>query len=201
MLKFGDIKKTYNGQVVLDVTDFSIEENKIYTITGPNGCGKSTLSKIIAGLINDDSEVKKVCIKDSKEITIGYLPQKPYVFNMSLEKNILINGKNKNKCEELIDKFGIGYLKGKNAKGFSGGEQQKLSLARLMMKDYDLVILDEPTAAMDEKSQTNAENVILEYSKNKTLIMITHNLSQIEKIADIKIFMKNGKIEDGITQS
>ena len=120
---------------------------------------------------------------------------------MSLEKNILINGKNKNKCEELIDKFGIGYLKGKNAKGFSGGEQQKLSLARLMMKDYDLVILDEPTAAMDEKSQINAENVILEYSKNKTLLMITHNLSQIEKIADIKIFMKNGKIEDGIAQS
>lgn len=189
MIQFGKIKKSYNGQVVLDIDVFSIEEGKIYAITGTNGSGKSTLAKIIAGILNDDSNR---IIETS--LNIGYSPQKPYVFDLTLEKNIMINGDDKNKCEKLIRDFGIGYLKGKRAKGFSGGEQQKLALARFMMKDYDLAILDEPTSAMDEKSQEKAESIILDYAKGKTLIVITHDKSQINKIADKTIIMNNGKI-------
>ena len=113
----------------------------------------------------------------------------------------MINGNDKKKCEELIKKFGIEYLKNKRAKGFSGGEQQKLALARFMMKKYDLVIFDEPTSAMDEKSQANAERIIMEYAKGKTLVIITHDKSQISKIADKTIFMNNGKICDGTIKS
>lgn len=190
MIDFGSIKKTYNGQVVLNIDSFSIEEGKIIAITGPNGSGKSTLAKILAGIILSDSNKPIDC-----KMKVAYLPQKPYVFDLTLEKNILINGTDKNKCEELIEKFGIAYLKNKRAKGFSGGEQQKLALSRLMMKDYDLVILDEPTSAMDEKSQEVAEKIIMEYAKDKTLVIITHDKSQISKIADRTIFMNNGIIE------
>ena len=189
MIQFGKIKKSYNGQVVLDIENFSIEEGKIYAITGPNGSGKSTLSKIIAGIMTDDSN-KRIAIDKS----IGYVPQKPYVFDLTLEKNIMLNGNDRDKCENLINRFEISYLKGKRAKGFSGGEQQKLALARFMMKDYDIAILDEPTSAMDEKSQEKAENIILDYAKGKTLIIITHDKSQINKIADKTIIMNNGKI-------
>ena len=189
MIEFGKIKKTYNGQVVLDIDNFSIEKNKIYAITGANGSGKSTLAKIIAGLIPDDTN-KKISVS----MSVGYIPQKPYVFDMTLEKNILLNGSDKNKCNGLIQKFEIEYLKGKKAKGFSGGEQQKLALARFMMQNYDLVILDEPTSAMDEKSQNRAESIIIDYAKNKTMIIITHDKSQINKIADETIYMSNGKI-------
>ena len=189
MIEFGEIKKTYNSQVVLYLKNFIIEENKITAITGPNGSGKSTLAKILAGILMTDDNRKLKCGKK-----VAYLPQKPYAFDLTLEKNILINGNNKDRCEELINKFGIAYLKNKKAKGFSGGEQQKLALARLMMNDYDLVILDEPTSAMDKESQSIAECVVTEYAKGKTLIIITHDKSQINKIADVTINLTNGKI-------
>ena len=189
MIQFGKIKKSYNGQIVLDIDDFSIEQGKIYAITGTNGSGKSTLARIIAGILPDDNN--RLIETGYKT---GYVPQKPYVFDLTLEKNIMINGNDKEKCEKIINSFNIGYLKGKSAKGFSGGEQQKLSLARFMMQDYDIAILDEPTSAMDEKSQEMAEELILNYAKGKTMIIITHDKSQINKIADKTINMNGGKI-------
>lgn len=200
MINFGKIKKTYNGQVVLDIDNFSIEENKTYVITGSNGSGKSTLAKIIANLIPDDNNIVKSLNIEDKYL-IGYLAQKPYVFDMNLEKNILINNNDKNKCESLIKKFSLEHLRGKSAKKFSGGEQQKMSLARFMMKDYDIVILDEPTSAMDENSKKTAVDIIEEYSKNKTMIMITHDLPCVEHIADYIIKMDDGKIYDRISRS
>lgn len=197
MINIDSIKKTYNNQIVIDVKNLSLEEGKIYIIIGANGSGKSTLARIISGLLVDDSGkvIKLVSDKDiDKKLNIGYLPQKPYIFDMSLEKNILLNVNNKTKCNQLIDLFGITYLKGKNAKRLSGGEQQKMSLARFMMKDYDLAILDEPTSAMDEISKEKAIDIIKKYSKNKTVIMITHDLSKIYNIADKVIKLDCGKI-------
>ncbi len=200
MINFGKIKKTYNGQVVLDIDNFSIEENKTYVITGSNGSGKSTLAKIIANLIPDDNNIVKSLNLEDKYL-IGYLAQKPYVFDMNLEKNILISNNDKNKCESLIKKFSLEHLRGKSAKKFSGGEQQKMSLARFMMKDYDIVIFDEPTSAMDENSKKTAVDIIEEYTKNKTMIMITHDLPCVEHIADYIIKMDDGKIYDRISRS
>lgn len=195
MINIGNIKKTYNNQVVLDIENFSLEEGKICAVIGPNGSGKSTLAKIIAGLIVDDSETKKEILSDSGvKLQVAYLPQKPYVFDMNLEKNLMLNGKDLDKCEDIIKNFEIGYLKGKNAKKFSGGEQQKMGLARLMMKDYDLVILDEPTSAMDEMSKLKAIDIIKDYARNKTLMMITHDLSKVNDIADYIIRLDCGKI-------
>ena len=195
MINLGNIKKTYNNQVVLDIKNFSLEEGKIYAVIGPNGSGKSTLAKIIAGLLIDDSGVKKNVVTDlGIKLEVTYLPQKPYIFDMSLEKNLMLNGKDKNKCDEQITKFEIGYLKGKNAKKFSGGEQQKMGLARLVMKDYDLVILDEPTSAMDEVSKNKAIKIIKEYAKKKTHIMITHDLNKENEIEEYTIRLECGKI-------
>jgi ABC-type multidrug transport system ATPase subunit len=197
MIDFGSIKKTYHGQNVLDIDNFSVEENKIYIVTGSNGSGKSTLAKILSGLIEDDSgKLKKVYKKDGSEYKIGYLTQKPYVFDLSLESNILICGNDKNKCNELIEKFGIGYLRGKNAKSFSGGETQKMGLARFMMKDYDIVIFDESTSAMDEESKNKVAKILKNYAFNKTMIMITHDLPHVQGIADKIIEMNGGKIND-----
>ena len=197
MISFGSIKKTYNNQLVLDIDDFRVEDGLNYIITGPNGSGKSTLAKILAGLILDDSGIKKQAKnEDEKVLSIGYLTQKPYVFDMNLEKNIMIKNNDKDKCEKLINELNISYLKKKNAKKFSGGEQQKMSLARFMMDDYDVVILDEPTSAMDEASKINAMRIIEKYVSDKTLIMISHDLKQIEDNNKIIIRMESGRVND-----
>lgn len=195
MINILNIKKTYNNQAVLDIKELSLEERKIYAIIGPNGSGKSTLAKIVSGVLIDDSGIQKKIISDTgKKLKVAYLPQKPYVFDISLEKNLLLNGNDKKKCEEQIKKFEISYLKGKNAKKFSGGEQQKMGLARLMMKDYDFVLLDEPTSAMDEVSRDKAIAIIKDYAKGKTVIIITHDLSRVNVIADYVLRMECGKI-------
>ena len=197
MISFGNIKKTYNNQLVLDLNEFRVEDGLNYIVTGPNGSGKSTLAKILAGIILDDSGIKKQAKNEkNKTLSIGYLTQKPYVFDMNLEKNIMIKNNDKDKCEKLINELNISYLKKKNAKKFSGGEQQKMSLARFMMDDYDIVILDEPTSAMDEASKINAMRIIEKYVLDKTLIMISHDLKQIEDNKKIIIRMENGKIND-----
>ena len=197
MISFGNIKKTYNNQLVLDINEFRVEDGLNYIVTGPNGSGKSTLAKILAGIILDDSGIKKQAKNEkNKTLSIGYLTQKPYVFDMNLEKNIMIKNNDKDKCEKLINELNISYLKKKNAKKFSGGEQQKMSLARFMMDDYDIVILDEPTSAMDEASKINAMRIIEKYVLDKTLIMISHDLKQIEDNKKIIIRMENGKIND-----
>ena len=197
MISFGSIKKTYNNQLVLDIDEFKVEDGLNYIITGPNGSGKSTLAKILAGIILDDSGIiKQAKNENNKVLSIGYLTQKPYVFDMNLENNIMIKNNDKDKCEKLVNELNISYLKKKNAKKFSGGEQQKMSLARFTMDDYDVVILDEPTSAMDEASKINAMRIIEKYVLDKTLIMISHDLKQIEDKNKIIIKMENGKIND-----
>lgn len=197
MISFGSIKKTYNNQLVLDIDEFKVKDELNYIITGPNGSGKSTLAKILAGIILDDSGIKKQPKNENnKVLSIGYLTQKPYVFDMNLENNIMIKNNDKDKCEKLVNELNISYLKKKNAKKFSGGEQQKMSLARFMMDDYDVVILDEPISAMDEASKINAMRIIEKYVLDKTLIMISHDLKQIEDKNKIIIKMENGKIND-----
>ncbi|MDO5563888.1 MAG: ATP-binding cassette domain-containing protein [Eubacteriales bacterium] len=206
MIKIDCIKKSYNGKKVVDVHNISFEENVHYVLLGANGSGKSTFARLLAGIIRDDNKhlikiPNKLKVDPQKKyLQIGYLPQKAYMFDMNLVGNISIayDGKNKNKfdtkVEELIQAFNIGYLRKENAKGYSGGEQQKVALARFLMKDFDIMILDEPTSAMDDKSTILAEKIIKEYMKERTVLLITHEKEQAIRFSNKKIVMDNGKI-------
>lgn len=214
MIYIKNIKKTYNEKLILDVKDLAFSENNIYAIIGENGSGKSTLAKIIAGIVKTDDNINVYDIFTSqledKNINrsnlIGYLSQKPYIFDMSLEKNILVNinkSDDKNKLNQLISDFKIDYLKNKNAKKFSGGEKQKLSLARFMIREYKISIFDEVTSAMDTNSIRIAENNILKYFNNeydtegitnKIIIVITHDIEQAKRLTNNILIVKNKNI-------
>ena len=215
MLHIKNLKKTYNNKLVVNISDFIFEENNLYAVLGENGSGKSTVSKLIAGIINDDlnknylEEINKQFTNyDKNKNLVGYLPQKPYIFNMSIEKNILINGEDKKKLNDLMEDFEINYLKNRNAKSFSGGEQQKVSIARFMMKEYKIVIFDEVTSAMDEHSTKITEKNIIKYLKsdyekfkpidNKIAIFITHNFEQAKRITKNILWFKNGELIKGV---
>lgn len=194
MIKVKNLRKTYNNQLILGIDEFAIDRNGVYLITGPNGSGKSTFGKMLAGIECDDNGKRIMISEDGIDLNVGYLPQNPYIFDLSLEKNIFVKIKNEKKSNYYIDKFEIGYLRGKNAKKFSGGEKQKMSLARFMMDDYDVAIFDEPTSAMDDKSKKIASTLIKEYSKDKIVIVITHDMTYLDQIA-LRIFkMADGKL-------
>ena len=181
--------KTYDGVTVLDFPGMEIEPRKIYAVIGANGSGKSTFAKILSGVLPAD---RKVQLPQS----VGYLPQKPYAFRMSTKKNILLGGSEEAKANELMWALQISHLEKKRADRLSGGETARMAIARLMMKAFDLVILDEPTAAMDIETTAAAESLILDYTgaTGCATILVTHSLQQARRVADEALFFYKGKL-------
>ena len=189
--------KTYNKRVVLNLPELELPKGQITAVIGPNGSGKSTFAKILAGI--EYADEKRPLLAGS---SVGYLPQKSFPFRMSTEKNILQNGNDRARAAELMKALDIGGLAGQSAKKLSGVETARMALARLLMGQYDLLILDEPTSAMDMESTLASERLIADYC-HKTgcaVLLITHSIQQARRMARQVAFLHQGKlIEQGET--
>lgn len=185
--------KTYDGVSVLSFPGMQLQPGKIYAVIGANGSGKSTFAKILAGVLPADRKGK---LRD--DASIGYLPQKHYAFRMSTRRNLLLNGRDQARAAELMEALQIRHLETKRADRLSGGETARMALARLLMKRYDVVILDEPTAAMDMETTAAAEALILRYAHQTgcTLILVTHSLQQARRVCDEVLFFHKGTLKE-----
>lgn len=187
--------KTYGTSTVLRFPEYMLVPGKICAVIGANGSGKSTLAKVLAGVEQPDGKRKRIV-----HGRIGYLPQKCYAFRMRLIRNLLLNENDINRAFHLMEALQIRPLSQKRANRLSGGETARMALARLFMNSYDLVILDEPTAAMDMESTSLAEKLIQDYVHETgcALMLVTHSLQQARRIADDVIYLDRGVlIESG----
>ena len=192
-MKLFPFSKTYGGVTVLRFSGMELQRGKIYAVIGANGSGKSTLAKILAGVIPPDEKGK---VHDAP--TLGYMPQKNHAFRMSTKANILLNGRDGDRADALMRAMQISHLANQPAGRLSGGETARMALARLMMKPYDLVVLDEPTAAMDMEATFLAENLISDYVRrtNCALILVTHSLQQAKRAADEVLYFHKGELAE-----
>ena len=190
-MKISAFSKTYDGIGVLDFPGMELKPGTVYAIIGANGSGKSTFAKILAGILPADRKGKLI-----DAAAVGYMPQKNYAFRMSAKSNILLNGKEEARAESLMDALQIRHLENKRADKLSGGETARMALARLMMRSYDVVILDEPTAAMDMETTSLSEDLILRYVKETgcALILVTHSLQQARRVADEVLYFHKGRL-------
>ena len=190
-MKISAFSKTYDGRCVLDFPGIEIQPGKIYAVIGANGSGKSTFARILAGVLAAD---RKGSLLDTE--SVGYMPQKNYAFRMSTKKNILLCGRDEARANRLMDTLRIRPLENKRADRLSGGETARMALARLMMRTYDTVILDEPAAAMDMETTLWAEQLIVQYVRETgcALILVTHSLQQARRIADEVLYFHKGKL-------
>ena len=190
-MKILPFSKTYEGRLVLDFPGTEVQPGRIYAVIGANGSGKSTFAKILSGILRADRKGKHI-----SEGTIGYMPQKNYAYRMSTKANILLNGKDEARADKLMDAIQIRHLEKKRADKLSGGETARMALARLMMRPYDMVLLDEPTAAMDMETTLLSEKLIASYVKETgcALILVTHSLQQARRIADEVWYFHKGKL-------
>ena len=186
--------KTYEGRRVLDFPGMNLEPGKIYAVIGANGSGKSTFAKSLAGIIPAD---KKGMLLE-KGCSVGYMPQKSYAFSMSVEKNIALGGTDLERAAKLMEHLQITHLAKKKANRLSGGETARMALARVLMKSFDLLILDEPTAAMDIENSSLTEELITQYCKetNCVIILVTHSLQQAKRVADEVLFFYQGQLKE-----
>lgn len=200
------LNKKYGDRVVLNIDSLSLENGKIYGIIGPNGAGKSTMLRIIAGLedTTSGSVLYNNMLKDSVIKSITYMRQRPYLLRTSVFNNIAYPLKLRKYKKDIIDEkvidivkeFNLFDLRNQLATSLSGGEAQKVALARALVFEPKLLLLDEPTANIDPNSIELIEKEILKRNKDKnmTTIIITHNMGQARRLCDELIFMKEGKI-------
>ena len=190
-MKISAFSKTFDGVKVLDFPGAELQPGKIYAIIGANGSGKSTFAKILTGVQKADQKGSWL-----EGGTVGYSPQKSYAFRMTTRANILLNGTDAARAEELMEALQIQHLADKRADRLSGGETARMAMARLMMKAYDLVILDEPTAAMDMETTLLSEHLIQDYVRRTgcAVILVTHSLQQARRIADEVLYFHKGKL-------
>ncbi|NTW71603.1 MAG: ATP-binding cassette domain-containing protein [Eubacteriaceae bacterium] len=200
-------EKKVGGRKILDASDFTIESGRIYAVMGPNGAGKTTLLRILAGI--EQSAFSQILYDGSELVPrdkIAYMTQSAYLFDTTVGKNVLLGIEDEGASEEEMNravsdslrKVGMeGFLEAK-AKSLSGGEAQRVALARILIMKKDLVLLDEPSSATDIKGAELIEEYIQEVNKNErtTFVFTTHNPSQAQRIADEIIFMNSGKITE-----
>ncbi|MCF6464262.1 ABC transporter ATP-binding protein [Clostridium sp. Cult1] len=202
-----DLKKNYFEKQILDIGDLKIERGKITGLIGPNGSGKTTLLNILSGLDKDFSGIikydGKLLDRDTyKKMTL--VAQKPYLFRRKVYENIeyplKVRGINKDKRKEevikIMERFEIEELKDKKGHLLSGGESQKVSLARALVFKPDLLFLDEPTSNIDPESIRIMEREILRFNKETkgTVLIVTHNIEQSKRLCHNIIYLKSGKV-------
>ena len=197
-MKLPPFTKTYECRKVLSFAGCTLPEGGITAVIGSNGSGKSTLAKVLCGIEKADNGTAPC-----QGIKVGCMPQKNFAFRMSVEANVLVAGGDKETAQELMERLGITHLKKQRAKRLSGGETARMALARLLLHEYDLLILDEPTAAMDMESTALTEEVIREYCRKHhcTVLWVTHSLQQARRAADHVLFLKDGELcEEGAAE-
>ena len=206
-LNINNLIKKYGDRTVLNIDELIIEKGIITGIIGPNGCGKSTLMNIISGL--DDKftgSVKYDGERLNKSIieNMTYVFQKPYLFKRTVYENIFYPliirnvkaSQGEKKVLDIIKRLEIENLTKKRADKLSGGESQKVALARALVFEPELLLLDEATSNIDPESIKIMEREILNFNKETgaTIIIVTHSLGQAERLCDKILNLEHGSI-------
>ncbi len=211
MISVNGINKSYGSNKILNDISFQIEDNDYAVIIGASGSGKSTLLNVISGLeradsgniVYDNSEIS--LLSDDKltifrKENIGYIFQQYYLLqNMTVDKNVKMGAdlSDNKDYKKIIKAVGLEDKLNKYPSELSGGEQQRVSVARALAKKPKYLFLDEPTGALDEATGRQVLNYIFELQKEHkfTMIMVTHN-NNIAKTAKTVIKMNSGKITE-----
>lgn len=222
-----DLDLYYGDFQALKKINMHIPEKKITAFIGPSGCGKSTLLKslnrmndlvegcrITGSMKLDGEEIKEIKNVNLLRKRVGMVFQKPNPFPMSIYDNVAYGPRthgirSKSQLDEIVEdslrKAAIweetkDRLK-KSALGMSGGQQQRLCIARALAVQPEVLLMDEPTSALDPISTTKIEDLVLDLKKQYTIVMVTHNMQQAVRISDQTAFFLLGEmIEMGDTE-
>lgn len=215
IVQFEDVSKIYtSGDHVLRALDhvsFSLEEGKFVVILGPSGAGKSTLLNLLGGLDSPSEGKIVVSGRDISELTDNELAdyrasKVGFVFQfynliptLTVYENVALVSEISEKAldaKEMIARVGLSDHLNNFPSELSGGEQQRISIARALAKNPDVLLCDEPTGALDSLTGVSVLKLLLEMTRldHKTVVIVTHN-QNIAKMADLVIRVKNGKIK------
>ena len=192
MIKLENINYQINQKLILQGINLKIEQGSTTVIMGKNGSGKSTLLKILNQIIQPTSGFFQSSLKSP----IPMLFQKPLILKNTVKYNYQILHKIKKfkMNTSWFDEFKLSALEDQKMNSLSGGEKQKLFLARLMSFDQSTIFLDEPNQSLDLESEKLLANLLLHEKKIKTIVLTLHDYNLAKKLADHLIYLEKGKI-------
>lgn len=200
MIEIRDLKKYYGSRLALDIPALTLENCERCALIGPNGSGKTTLLRILAGTLKQDAGT--VSFGGVKKNEIGYLPQRPYAFDLSVLQNVMLPLHNEPNAKErallALERVGLVRLRRARASRLSGGETQRMALARLIVKPHRLLLLDEPTASADISANDLMERALLDYAGETgcMLLFSSHAPSQALRLGTRVVALHDGGIEE-----
>jgi len=195
-IEISDLKVNYGDVVALKDINLKVRNKSFLGIIGPNGGGKTTLFKVVLGLIKPERGTVKI----RKNIKIGYVPQSTNFDNNFpiLVKDVILMGKldkkfkafkkysesDKEEASEVMNKLNIYHLKNRQIGELSGGQLQRVLIGRTLVNNPDVLLLDEPTSSLDSESKKDIFNLLKELNKDKTILVVTHDMEYVFKYID-----------------
>lgn len=202
MIEINKLEKKYSQEFSLYIDSLSVQQGDRIALIGSNGSGKSTLLKIIASVVKPTAGS---CIVDCPSCLIGYEPQDPFCYNMNVRKNICLgldtskkSSDNDRIVDNILEKCCLTHLQKKRADALSGGEKQRMCFARMLVRPYKVLLMDEPLSAADIEMSEKMEQVLLSFCKenNTALLFSTHLPQQSIRLSTKIIIMHDGRVAE-----
>lgn len=218
LLQTEQLKKVYDGRAVVNGVDISVRQGEIVGLLGPNGAGKTTSFYMIVGLVIpnggrvlfDGSDVTRMPMYRRARLGMGYLPQEESIFRkLTVRENImavmetqpLSRREQNHRCDALLERFGIAHLSRNQALTLSGGEKRRLTIARSLVTEPKLLMLDEPFSGVDPIAVSEIQEIIRSLREAGLAILITdHNVRETLSIVDRAYLIFEGRVEREGTQ-
>jgi lipopolysaccharide export system ATP-binding protein len=213
LLKVRGLVKSYGRRRVVDGVDFEVHPGEIVGLLGPNGAGKTTTFRMACGMIDPDAGRVTLAGEDvtnwpmyrrAKDGGMGYLAQESSVFRkLSVQKNLLgvmellgMSRKIRNRrAEQLMEQFGIAHLRRSKAMSLSGGERRRLEIARALVSDPQIILLDEPFTGIDPVTIDSIQSIIRDLRDRGISILITdHQVRETLEITDRSYVIRGGQV-------
>ena len=210
-IEINNLNKKYKKAYAVKDINFKIDKGKTIGLLGPNGCGKSTTIGMMLGLIKPTSGVVLINGKDIEKNRTSLLQKmnfiSPYIElpkKLTIEENLSVYGRLygvkdlKNKISELMEKLNLMEFKKRKTGELSSGQKNKVSLAKALINDPEILLLDEPTASLDPDVGDYVRGIIENFSSKNgsTILLASHNMNEVERLCDEVLMMNKGKIID-----
>jgi tungstate transport system ATP-binding protein len=217
-IQFTQIRKSYSKKgfrifgrekhsgLILDDADIELKGGECILLTGKNGSGKSTLLRILAGLLKPNSAtintgLESLSWKKANKLIrqqVMYLYQEPYMFDGTVRRNLAYavrDGKTAYQIEQALNWANLEHRANTSAKCLSGGERQRVALAQAWLKQPSVLLLDEPTANMDDESRRSTEDLLGKFKESGTALLIaSHDVNHFHHTMDKRLLLKEGSI-------
>jgi len=212
LLQAEQLVKSYNGRVVVNHVSYCVEDGEIVGLLGPNGAGKTTSFRMTVGMIQPengrvsflDRDVTSLPMYKRARRGIGYLSQEPSVFQrLTVEENLMAicetmrmtRHQRRQQVESLLAQFGLDVVRKNMAKNVSGGERRKLEIARALITNPRLILLDEPFSGVDPKAVEELRHEIQRLRESGIAILLTdHNVHETLKVTDRSYVIHKGEV-------